>query len=209
MVEEGLGFEAVHVHGKFGSARDVREIEELPALELRAIGKISVLGERVVFPATGVVNGFAAPHAGRAVEIEESTAAGTRAMLNNEVAVEKNGFDIGQERVVAVEIRPARLHHADFATAIGIHEIRNRAAEKIRLGEKISIEDGDEFALRGFQAVFEGAGLVALAVGAMDISDRRALRGVALDAGASDFAGLVGGVVKDLHVKEFGRVVES
>jgi len=59
-----LGFEAVHVHGKLGSAFDLREVEKLPAFELRAIRKIGVLGEGVVLPAAGIVDGFAAPHAG-------------------------------------------------------------------------------------------------------------------------------------------------
>src|SRR5260370_20774808 len=99
-------------------------------------------------------------------------------MLDNEVAVEKNGFDIGQERVVAVEIRPARLHHADFAAAIVIHEIRNRAAEKIRLGQKTGIEDSNEFTLRGFQAVFQVARLVDLPTGTMDNSDPHAFAAI-------------------------------
>jgi len=130
-------------------------------------------------------------------------------VLDNEVAVEKNCFHVGQQRVVAVEIRPACLHHADFAAAIGVHEIRNGEAKKIGFGEKVGVEDGDEFALGGFQAVFQGAGFVAFAVGAVDVYDGHALRGVALDASAGDFACLVGGVVQHLHVEQFGRIVEA
>ena len=129
-----LGFEAVHVHGELGSALDMREVEKLPAFELRAIRKVGVFGEGVVLPAAGIVDGFAAPHAGGAIEIEESAAAGTRAMLDDEMAIEKDGLHVGQQRVVAVEIRPACLHHPDFAAAIRIHEIRNRTEKKIGFG---------------------------------------------------------------------------
>ena len=43
----------------------------------------------------------------------------------------------------------------------------------------------------------------------MNVNDGHPLRGVAFDAGAGDFAGLVGGVVQDLHVQQFGRIVEA
>src|SRR6266850_747302 len=92
-----LGFEAVHVHGKLGSALDLGKVKEFPAFELRAIGKIRVFGQRVMFPATGFVDRFAAPHAGRPVEIEKSAAARTRAMLNDEVAVEQDRLHIREQ----------------------------------------------------------------------------------------------------------------
>ncbi len=204
-----LGFEAVHIHRKLGSALDLGEVQKFPALELRAIGKIGVFGERVVFPAAGIVNGFAAPDAGGAVEIEEGAAAGTRTVLDDEMAVEENCFHVGQQGIVAVEIRPSCLRHADLAAVLGIHEIRNGAAKKIGLGEEVGVEDSDEFALGGFQAIFQGARFVAFAVGAVDVNDGDTLCGVALDASASDFAGLVGGVVQHLHVEQFPRVVEA
>src|SRR5271165_172505 len=70
-----LGFETVHVHGKFGGTLDVRKIKEFPALQLCAIGEIGVLGQGVVLPAAGGIDGRAAPHAGSAIEIEETAAA--------------------------------------------------------------------------------------------------------------------------------------
>src|SRR6202521_1374104 len=203
-----LRFEAVHFHGQLGSALDLREVEKFPAFELRAIGKIGVFGEGVVFPASGIINGFAAPDAGGAVEIEESAAAGARTVLAAERAVEQNSLDIGEQGVVTVEIGPARLHHADFVAALWIHEIRNRAAEKIGFGQEIGVEDGHEFALCGFQTVFQGAGFVALAVNAMDVDDGHTLRSVSLDAGASHLLGIVRRVVENLHFQEIGRVVE-
>ena len=130
-------------------------------------------------------------------------------MFDHEVTVEKNGFHVGQQRVVAVEIRPARLHHADFSAAIGVHEIRNRAAKKITFGDEIGVKYGYEFTLCGFQAVFECASFVAFAVGAMNVDDGHALSGVAFDAGVRHLPGLVGGIVEDLHIEEFRRVVKT
>ncbi len=209
MVESRIGFEAVHVHGELGSALDMREVEKLPAFELRAIRKVGVFGERVVLPAAGIVNGFAAPHAGGAIEVEERAAAGAGSVLDDEMAVKKNRFHVGQQGIVAIKVRPARLHHADLATAFRIHEVRNRAAKKIRFGQEVGVENGDEFASGSLQAIFKGAGFVAFPVGAVDINDGHALRGVTFDASASNFASFVGGIVQHLHVKQLGWIVEA
>src|SRR5208282_4509295 len=204
-----LRFEAVHIDGQFGSAFDLREIEEFPTFELRPIGKVGVLGKSVVLPAAGFFDGSTAPDACRAVEVEKGAAAGARTVLDDEVAVEKNGFDLRQERVVAVEVGPAGLYHADLRTVGGIDEIRDRAAEEIGLGDKIRVEDGDEFAARSLEAVFERSGFVAFAIGAVDVNDRHALRSVAFHASAGNLASFVGGIVKDLNVEQFARVVEA
>ena len=89
----------------------MREIEKFPTAKLCAIGKVGVFGEGVVLPAAGVGDGRAAPDTGRAVEIEEGAAAGARAVLDDEMAVEENGFNFREQRVVAVDIGPTRLDH--------------------------------------------------------------------------------------------------
>src|SRR5690242_14919823 len=58
-----------------------------------AIGEICILGKRVVLPAAGVLDGHSPPDARSAVEIEETPAAGARAMLDDEMAVQENAFD--------------------------------------------------------------------------------------------------------------------
>ena len=127
-----LRFEGVHLHGQFGSAFDLRQVEKLPAAQLRAVGEVGVLGERVVLPAAGVVDGGAAPDAGGAVEIEENAAAGARAVLDDEMAVEQDAFDFGERGVIAIEVGPARLHHGD----LGVVEVGHRAAQEIGVGRK-------------------------------------------------------------------------
>ena len=121
-----LRFEAVHVHRQFRGAFDLREVQELPALKLRAIRKVRVLCQGVVLPAARFVNHFPAPHSRRSVEIEKRSAPGPCAVFDNEVPVEQDRFHVGQQGIVAVQVSPARLHHTDMFPAVGIQEIGNR-----------------------------------------------------------------------------------
>ena len=203
-----LRFEPVHVHWQLRGAFDLGEIQELPAFQLRAVRKIRVFRERVVLPASSVVNHFAPPHARRAVEIEKRAPSRTCAMLHDKVAIQKNRLDIRQKRIVAVEIRPPRLHHPDFFAVAGIQEIRNRAPQKIRLGNKVGIKNRHEFTLRRLQTVFQCARFVAFAVRTMNVSDRHALRGVTLYAGAGNILCFIGGIVKHLDVEQLSRIIE-
>jgi hypothetical protein len=137
-----LRFESVHFHGQFGRAIDLGKIKKFPSAKLRAIGEVGVFGESVVLPPAGVLNSGAAPDSGRAIEIEENTAAESRRVLDGEVAVEKNRFDLGERRIIAVDVAPAGLHHGDF----GIREVGNRAAQEIGRRDEVGVEDGDQLA---------------------------------------------------------------
>ncbi len=83
-----------------------------------------------------------------------------------------------------------------------------------RGGDEVGVEDGDELASSNFEAFVEGSGLVAVAVGAVEVDDglgRHAgeAAGVALDDLAGDLAGFVGGVVEDLDFEAVARVVDA
>src|SRR4051812_7631636 len=88
-------------------------------------------------------------------------------MLEDEVAVEKDGLDLREERVVAVEVRPASLHHADLR----VSKVVNNAHEPVFGRDEVSVKDGDELALTLFHAFFQGAGFETLAVVAMNVFD--------------------------------------
>jgi hypothetical protein len=82
-----------------------------------------------------------------------------------------------------------------------VSEMVDDAAKPVGRGDEVSVEDGHEFALGGFEALFEGAGFVAVAVGAMEIVDGLGVEalgagGETTDHGAGDFDGLVGGIVE-------------
>src|SRR5262249_12517412 len=92
-----LRFEAVHVHRQFRSAFNLRQIQKSPALELCAIRKVGVFGQRIVLPTTGIFDRSPAPNSGGAVEIEEGSSPRACAMLNHEMTVEQDRFNLSQE----------------------------------------------------------------------------------------------------------------
>src|SRR5262249_40523406 len=92
----------------------IREKDEAPAAKLRAVAEIQILGQRVVLPSAGISNRGTAPDARGSVEIKESPRSISSSMLEDEMAVEENRLNLGQQRVVLIDMPPARLHHADF-----------------------------------------------------------------------------------------------
>src|ERR1035438_7680208 len=58
-----------------------------------------------------------------------------------------NRLHFGEEVVIAVEVAPACLHHADG----GIGEVVNGAREEVRGGDEVGVEDGDHFTGGGLQ----------------------------------------------------------
>ncbi len=125
-------------------------------------------------------------------------------MLDREVAVEQDRFDLGEHRVVAVHVAPARLHHRELR----LGEIGHRAAQEVGRRDEIGVEDGDELARRRFQSFLQRAGLESFAVVAVQVDDRDAEVAIALDAIARDELRLVGRIVEHLNLEELARVIE-
>src|SRR5215472_9967907 len=119
----------------------------MPAAKLRAIGKVSIFGERIVLPAARVFDRGAAPDAGSSVEIKKDAAAKARGVLDGEVAVEQDCFDFSELGVVAVDIRPAGLDHCE----LWVSEIGSRAAQKVGGRNEVGVEDGDKLPCCGFE----------------------------------------------------------
>ena len=90
----------------------------------------------------------------------------------------------------------------------GVGEIGHRAPQKIRGRNEIGVEDGDEFAGRGFQPFLQRARLESFAIVAMDVGDGNAEGLVAFDAIARDLLCLIGGIVEHLDVEQLARVIE-
>ena len=187
-----LRLERVHLDRHFGGGDQVGEEDELPAAKLGAVAEIQILGQRIVLPAAGIVDRHAAPGPRRAVEVEEAAAAIAPAVLEDEVAVEQDRLNLRQQRVVLVDVAPARLHHADAR----IGEMRHQAGQEVRRRDEVRVEDGDELAARRLQPGFERAGLVPAAIRAVVVLDVDALRGKAPDRQLGDALRLVGRVVR-------------
>ncbi len=158
-----------------------------------------------MLPAPGFIDSATPPHAGGAVEVEEDAGAGAGSMLEDEVAIEEDGFDLGEEAVVAVEVGPAGLHHAD----LGLGKVMDDLHDPVRRGHEVGIEDGDEFAGGGFHDFLEGAGLKACAIGTVQINDGVAEGAVPFKDELGYFFRFVGGVVEDLDLEEVLGIFEA
>ncbi len=200
-----LRLKGIHLDGQLRGADNVGIIDELPALKLRAITQIGVFGQRIVLPAAGVVNGRAPPHAGGAIEVKEAARKVSGAVLDHEVAVQQNGFDFRQVRIVAVDPRPAALHDCH----LGICEIMNHFTQNHGRRHEVRVEDGDKLALGALHARGERAGFVTLAIVPMMVTDGVTGARVLTHQTRADNAGLVDRVVEHLDFQQLARVVDA
>ena len=192
-----LRLECSHFYGEFGGAFYVLQVDELPAFQLRAIGEVGVFGERVVLPASGLVDGGATPHAGRAIEVEEQSSARAAGVFEHEVTIEQDRLDLGQEGIMAVDVGPAGLHHAD----LGIGKVMDGAHQKIIGRSEVGVENRNEFALRRLQALGKRARFVAFTIRPVMVGDGIAQGRIAFDQSASHVDSFVSGIVEHLDVE--------
>ena len=157
-----------------------------------------------MLPAAAVHDGFTTPDTGGAVEVEEVAGTVPATVLEHEVAVEKDGLDLRQERVVPVDVTPARLDHGDGR----IDEERHRASQEVGRRNEVRIEDRDEVAFGDLHAGFERARLVARSIGPVKIADVDPLRRVPPHRLFGDAARFVGGVVEHLNLEELARILQ-
>ncbi len=157
-----------------------------------------------MLPAAGVFDGFFAPDAGGAVEVDEASGAVAGGVFDHEVAIEEDGLAAGEEGLLAVDVVPAGLDAAD----VGVGEEVYGFAKHVGVGDEVGIEDGDEFTGGGGHAGGECAGFIALAVGAVDVEDVVAQAAHAVAGFAGDVGGFIGGVIEDLDLEFVARVVD-
>ena len=86
----------------------------------------------------------APPDASGSVEIEKPAGEMPAAVLDHEVSIENDRLHLRQKRVLAIDVSPAHLHHADFRIAEVVHDI----VEEIRRRYKVGIKDRNQFAGR-------------------------------------------------------------
>src|SRR4029077_16787907 len=143
-----LCFKGVHLDRQLLGALNIRKVEKSPATNLGTVGKIGILGQGVVLPSARVIYRRAPPDTRSAIEIEKCPASRSRALLDGKMAVLHYRLDFRQDRIIPVQISPARLDHRYFR----ILEVREGATQKIRLRHKIGIEVRNEFSGGEFQA---------------------------------------------------------
>ncbi len=200
-----LRLEAVHLGRHLPRRHDVRQEHEAPAFELGAVAEVEILGERVVLPASRRLDGGAAPHARGAVEIEEPAGPAAAAVLEDEVGVELNSLDLGEQRLCLVEVAPARLHHAHAR----VPEVRQRAAQEIRRRLKVRVENRDVLPGRRLEPRRKRARLEPGAVEAVPQGYVDARGGEPAHRAFCDLGGLVRRVVQHLNLQERARIVQA
>src|SRR5262245_18938923 len=101
-----------HRGRNFAVATHGREVKELPARELRPVGKVGVLGQRVILPSAGLVDATSPPNSGGSIEIEPAAGAAANGLLDDKVSVEENSLSLREQRLPAVPMGPLGLNHA-------------------------------------------------------------------------------------------------
>src|SRR5581483_12209532 len=89
--------------GELGRHHDVVRVGRAQAGEEGAVGDVEVLGQGVVAPAAGALQGGLAPDPGGAVEVEPEAAGAARGLLDGEVPVDGQRLQAGEQRRVAVD----------------------------------------------------------------------------------------------------------
>jgi hypothetical protein len=125
-------------------------------------------------------------------------------VLDHEVTVEHHALHLGEHGVVTVQVAPARLHHADLRVGEVVHEVQHDARRRHEVG----VEHEGVVALCVGQTLFERAGLVARAIGAMAERDVVAALAQLFGLLARDAGRLVRGVVEHLDLELVLRVVD-
>ena len=125
-------------------------------------------------------------------------------MLQNEVAVQQHGLHFGEEVVIAIEVAPARLHHAHLRIGEEVHGAHQEVGGRAEIG----VEDGHQLAGGGLQAFLQRAGLEAMPVGAVMVLDGIAQGPVALHQRFGERRGIVGGIVQHLDLQQLLGVLD-
>jgi len=89
-------------------------------------------------------------------------------MLEDEVRIEEDRLDLRQQRVILVDVAPARLDHPDLRVR---REIRKRLLQEIRWRDEIGVEDGHVRGRRLLEPGLQRTRFVAAAVDAVQIAD--------------------------------------
>ena len=154
-------------------------------------------------PAARIPDHALAPHAGGAVEGEETPGTVARRLLHGEVAVQVHALHAGEKVVFPVDMAPAGL---DEAHAF-IREEMDGFLQRFR--NEVGVQNQQEFALGHLGGRFQRAGLEARAVRAVDADGVKAAGLQFLHLAVALFRGVVCGIVQNLDFQLVLRIIQS
>ncbi len=178
--------------------------QELPPLQLRAVGQVQILGEGIVLPAAGVLDASSAPHAGRAVEAHEPPAAIAGCVLDHEVPVQQDGLRLGQQRLVTVDMVPPSLNHSDF----GVGEMVDGVLQNVAGRDEVRVEDAQKLSGGRLHALLERPGFVTFPVVAVQIDHVVPSCPHPLSGFRGDPDRLISRVIEHLNLKFLAGVID-
>src|SRR5262245_26255950 len=199
-----LGLKAIDVDGKFGRHDGLGQINEPPTFHLRPVAEVEVFSQCVVVPAPRIRYARFAPDTGGAIEVKKSSAATSSGLFEKEVPIEEERLHFGEQRIVAVQVAPAHLHHPD--TRVG--KVINGPSQCARRRHEISVKNEDELTGGLLQTRGEGSGLETCSVNPMMIIDVQAFGLKPCDFAGGDLLSLVGGIIENLDLQFVARIVE-
>ena len=120
-----------------------------------------------MLPAARPLDSLAPPHSGSSVEIEKSSGAIARSLLNDKMSVEHDLLDARQQRIISVDVAPAHLRHADSF----IREEINHLAQAIRTRQKVRIKNCHQFPFGSLHRIFQRSCLKSRAIRAVNVMD--------------------------------------
>ena len=156
-------------------------------------------------PAAGVLYGGGAPDTCGAIEVEPVVAEPAAGLLDHEVSVDRDRLEPCEQRVVAVQVTPARLYERQLFPV----EMRNGTAQEVGCGDEVRVEDRDELTGRTRQAMLKRACLEAGSLCTLQMDDVHASGPRSADRSRDERRRLVGGVVEHLYLEQLARIVEA
>ena len=109
-------------------------------------------------------------------------------LLNNKMGVKCECLRPRQRAGCGVDVRPACLHHAKRFIS---QQVGHHAPQEVRLGHKISVENGYKGYVRPGESFGQRAGFIAVTLFAADVRDLYPLRAGALGGSCGDIRGIV------------------
>src|ERR1700677_4249174 len=125
-------------------------------------------------------------------------------MLKNEMTIEQDGLDLSQKTIVAVEMCPARLHHAN----LWIGKVMDHLHQPFLGRHKVGVEDGHKLAHCYAQTFVQRAGFEAIAIVPVDVDDVVSQGLIKFNRSPGGLHSTVGGIVQHLTFKLARRIVK-
>ncbi len=139
------------------------------------------------------------------LKFDQQPGTAARGLLDDEVAVERQPLDTGDRAVLLVQMRPARLRHADVRTR---QHGRDDAAQKVGMRPEVGIEDRNELSAALGQAPSQRPGFEAAPIRPMEHAHVHAAGAMPGRARLGQCGRLVGGIVQNLNLQPVGRIIQ-